>query len=83
MGPSRFVGNGHEWHCVDYIRQGIMCAADTTLDFAETAHVDAADGTVSKSRGFTGDNSTHQCRDWDAMVDWAVENRAGDRKSIA
>lgn len=32
---SRFAGAGHEYHCIDYIRQSIMCSADTTLDFAE------------------------------------------------
>lgn len=59
-----------------------MCAADTTLDFAEGDYVDPIDGTVRESRGFTGNNSTHQCRDWDAMVEWAVEHRAGNRSSI-
>lgn len=29
---SRFAGNGHEYHCLDYIRQAILCAGDTTLD---------------------------------------------------
>lgn len=53
-----------------------MCAGDMTLDFAE-AH---ADGT---RRGFTGANSTHTCRDWDRIVEWAVENREGDKMGIA
>ncbi|KAF3768853.1 hypothetical protein M406DRAFT_327269 [Cryphonectria parasitica EP155] len=74
---SRFAGAGHEYHCIDYLRQSIMCAGDTTLDYAE-AH--AGDG---RRTGFSGANSTHQCRDWDALVGWAVENRAGDKKGIA
>lgn len=73
---SRFAGAGHEYHCIDYIRQSIMCHGDTTLDFAEVQ----ADGV---RRGFSGANSTHQCRDWDALTAWAVENRAGDKKGIA
>ncbi|KUI54282.1 hypothetical protein VP1G_01565 [Cytospora mali] len=73
---SRFAGAGHEYHCIDYIRQSIMCLGDTTLDFAEVQ----ADGV---RRGFSGANSTHQCRDWDALSAWAVENRAGDKKGIA
>lgn len=73
---SRFAGAGHEYHCIDYIRQSIMCSGDTTLDFAELHD----DGT---RRGFSGAGSTHQCRDWDSIVDWAVENRAGDKKGIA
>lgn len=73
---SRFAGAGHEYHCIDYLRQSIMCAGDTTLDYAE-AH---EDGTRA---GFSGANSTHQCRDWNSIVDWAVENRAGDKTGIA
>ncbi|KAJ4421056.1 hypothetical protein N0V82_003960 [Gnomoniopsis sp. IMI 355080] len=73
---SRFAGRGHEYHCIDYIRQSIMCAGDMTLDYAEVQE----DGT---RRGFSGANSTHQCRDWDAIVSWAEENREGDKKGIA
>lgn len=74
---SRFAGAGHEYHCIDYIRQSIMCAADTTLDFA------APDTETGERRGFSGANSTHVCRDWDFFVDWAVENREGDKMGIA
>lgn len=73
---SRFAGRGHEYHCIDYIRQSIMCSGDMTLDYAELQE----DGT---RRGFSGANSTHQCRDWDAIVSWAEENREGDKKGIA
>ncbi|KAK7708892.1 hypothetical protein SLS64_006372 [Diaporthe eres] len=73
---SRFAGAGHEYHCIDYIRQSIMCSADTTLDFAELQ----PDG---RRKGFSGANSTHQCTDWDALTAWAVENRAGDKAGIA
>lgn len=73
---SRFAGRGHEYHCIDYIRQSIMCSGDMTLDYAELHE----DGT---RRGFSGANSTHQCRDWDAIVHWAEENREGDKKGIA
>lgn len=73
---SRFAGAGHEYHCIDYIRQSIMCSGDMTLDYAEVQE----DGT---RKGFSGANSTHQCRDWDAIVNWAVENREGDKMGIA
>jgi len=77
---SRFAGSGHEYHCIDYIRQSIICAGDTTLDFAEI--VRAADGT-ERRLGFTGSNSTHICRSWDAIKAFAVENRSGDKFGIA
>lgn len=73
---SRFAGAGHEYHCIDYLRQSIMCSADTTLDFAELQ----PDG---RRKGFSGANSTHHCRDWDALTSWAFENRAGDKAGIA
>ncbi|KAL5321891.1 hypothetical protein ACEPPN_009854 [Leptodophora sp. 'Broadleaf-Isolate-01'] len=76
---SRFAGDGHEYHCIDYIRQAIICAGDTTLDYAEI--VTGSDG-VERRLGFTGANSTHQCRDWDAIREWAVENRSGDKAGI-
>lgn len=56
-----------------------MCAGDTTLDYAEL--VVGADG-VGRRLGFMGTNSTHQCRDWDAIRAWAVENRSGDKVGI-
>ncbi|KAG4429570.1 hypothetical protein IFR05_014945 [Cadophora sp. M221] len=76
---SRFTGDGHEYHCIDYIRQAILCAGDTTLDYAEI--VTGSDG-VQRRLGFTGANSTHQCRDWDAIRAWAIENRSGDKAGI-
>ncbi|CZT05096.1 uncharacterized protein RAG0_11329 [Rhynchosporium agropyri] len=76
---SRYAGEGHEYHCIDYIRQAILCAGDTTLDYA--AIVKGSDG-VERRLGFTGANSTHQCRDWDAIRDWAIEHRSGDKAGI-
>lgn len=73
---SRFAGAGHEYHCIDYLRQSIMCAGDTTLDFSDQAYADGA------RRGFSGANSTHVCRDWESIVSWAVEHREGDKKGI-
>ncbi|KAL2071628.1 hypothetical protein VTL71DRAFT_12863 [Oculimacula yallundae] len=76
---SRYAGHGHEYHCIDYIRQSILCAGDTTLDHA--AIVKGSDG-VDRRLGFTGANSTHQCRDWDAIRTWAIENRSGDKAGV-
>ncbi|KAH7350825.1 hypothetical protein BKA65DRAFT_535923 [Rhexocercosporidium sp. MPI-PUGE-AT-0058] len=76
---SRFAGDGHEYHCIDYIRQSLLCAGDTTLDYAEIRR--GSDG-VERRRGFTGANSTHQCRDWDSIRAWAIENRSSDKAGI-
>ncbi|KAK3386735.1 hypothetical protein B0H63DRAFT_468298 [Podospora didyma] len=77
---SRFAGDGHEYHCLDYIRQSVLCAGDTTLDYADERTV-GPDGQVTRY-GFTGANSTHQCRDWDAIKSFVEEHRSGERTGI-
>ncbi|KAH8884196.1 hypothetical protein GQ53DRAFT_846499 [Thozetella sp. PMI_491] len=77
---SRFAGDGHEYHCLDYIRQAVLCAGDTTLDYADD-QVIGQDGKVTRY-GFTGANSTHMCRDWDAIKKFAEEHRSGDRTGV-
>src|SRR4051812_25278592 len=95
---SRYAGDGHEYHCLDYseifkflcnlsimlltvhlVRQAILCAGDTTLDHADI--VIDANGSDRLS-GFSGSNSTHQCRDWDAIKSFLIDNRAGDNIGI-
>ncbi|KAK1766578.1 hypothetical protein QBC33DRAFT_611770 [Phialemonium atrogriseum] len=77
---SRYAGDGHEYHCLDYIRQAVMCAGDTTMDYADD-RVFGQDGKVTRY-GFTGANSTHQCRDWDAIKAFAEQHKSGNRTGI-
>lgn len=63
------------------VRQSILCAGDTTLDYADDIVRDP-DGT-ERRLGFTGANSTHICRSWDAIKAFAIENRSGDKIGIA
>ncbi|KAH8820924.1 hypothetical protein F5884DRAFT_66995 [Xylogone sp. PMI_703] len=74
---SRFAGGGHEYHCLDYIRQSILCAGDTTLDYAN-----APDETGRSSGGFSGAGSKHECRDWNVIRELLIENRSGDKQGI-
>ena len=58
-------GSAHLHHCLDYIRQNVLCAADPTLepdDFTQ--------------QNFTVERVglTRVCRDWSAVNDFAVEN---------
>jgi hypothetical protein len=95
---SRFAGDGHEYHCLDYsivspaarnikgkysdsetVRQAVLCAGDTTLDYAGIVIGD--DGS-QRRLGFSGEGSTHQCRDWNAISSWAIKNRSGDKTGI-
>lgn len=57
--PHRQEIAHHSTHCLDYLLQSILCSADTTLE-GETA-----DG--------PGWGSEHECRDVDAIREWANE----------
>ncbi|KAF4124344.1 protein of unknown function (DUF3328) [Geosmithia morbida] len=65
-------GSDHTAHCFHYLRQGILCAADTTLEPGGTStklpngdKVAAAAGTV------------HTCRDWKQVYDWMGKQHEG------
>jgi len=49
----------HSAHCFDYLRQGIMCNADTTLE--------------GKTDVGPGWGHEHECKDYEALLKWANE----------
>jgi len=56
----------HMHHCVEILRQAIMCHGDLTLerpDFEGPAYRDAS-----------GWGNVHFCRDWTRILDWVSEN---------
>ena len=57
----------HMAHCFDYLRQGITCSADSTVEPA-----------VDKENGFLGSGFERQCRDFVQLKEWAEEHRAFD-----
>jgi hypothetical protein len=52
----------HTAHCFDYIRQGIICGADTNLE--------------GKTEAGPGEGSPHECADYDAVLEWANSHSA-------
>ena len=61
----------HIHHCFEYIRQSIMCAADTALEpFKDDIH------------GVDGFGNDHQCRDFEEVFNWAEEMRFGEAEGI-
>jgi hypothetical protein len=50
----------HTAHCFNYLRQGLMCNADTTLE--------------GKTEAGPGEGSEHECVDYDALLQWANEH---------
>ncbi|KAF2788874.1 hypothetical protein K505DRAFT_393733 [Melanomma pulvis-pyrius CBS 109.77] len=57
----------HIRHCIEHIRQGIVCNADISTVY--WAWSPARNATLADAR------ITHTCRDFDAIKNWALENR--------
>jgi len=58
----------HTAHCFDYIRQSLMCNADTSLE--------------GKTEAGPGWGSKHECRDYDAVLAWANDHTVYRWKKI-
>ena len=54
----------HIRHCIDLIRQSLMCNADTTIE--------VKDEEINGVRGF---GTLHQCKDWRGLVRWTEETQ--------
>ncbi|KAH0596114.1 hypothetical protein MHUMG1_05975 [Metarhizium humberi] len=57
----------HLIHCWDYLRQSIMCAGDTSLEWVH--RLDSPPGETS------GWGFQHTCKNFDAIFDWAESHR--------
>ncbi|KAF2823559.1 hypothetical protein CC86DRAFT_299218, partial [Ophiobolus disseminans] len=55
----------HYEHCVDYIRQSIMCQFDTGLV--------TYDWVLDHQQPTPNSNAIHKCVDWDALQNWLRE----------
>lgn len=62
-------GSDHTAHCFHYLRQAILCAADTTLEPGGT-NMKLANG----DKVAAGVETVHTCRDWRQVYDW-MENQ--------
>lgn len=54
------MAEGHIRHCFDYIRQALMCGADTNLEVLDR-----------ETRATSGWGQNRQCRDYYEVVEWA------------
>lgn len=66
----------HIEHCFDYLRQVVMCHADLALE-----HRQEWEGAGPDSDATDGWDVVHQCRDWDAVVAFAVNHRLTDAET--
>ena len=53
------VSPPHVRHCIDLLRQSLMCRADTTIEVKDEA-----------AGGVHGFGVRHHCVDWDQLVSW-------------
>ncbi|GAM91514.1 hypothetical protein ANO11243_095660 [Dothideomycetidae sp. 11243] len=69
--PKQRAGYSHVMHCLNALRDAIMCSADDTpLDFGHSQ----ADG--NSSRLILGLSSVRYCRDWSMLLAWADSHSA-------
>ncbi|OAG06623.1 uncharacterized protein CC84DRAFT_1088765, partial [Paraphaeosphaeria sporulosa] len=58
------IQESHIRHCIDLVRQSLMCQADTTLEVVD-----------EKINGVHGFRTMHQCRDWEQLKTWTSEQQ--------
>jgi len=64
----------HVNHCVDYLRQSIMCCGDTAIEGRATTFDSAHSEAASDGWGVT-----HVCRDYGEIKEWLDAHRVEDR----
>ncbi|KIN08954.1 hypothetical protein OIDMADRAFT_108368, partial [Oidiodendron maius Zn] len=57
----------HSTHCIEYLRQSILCNADPSLEFTYDMKVPGQED----ARATFGWNVTHVCRDYQQLLNWA------------
>lgn len=56
---SMMASPPHIRHCIDLLRQSLMCQPDTTVELKN-----------EEIGGVTGFGTEHQCKDWDQLIKW-------------
>lgn len=67
---------GHNDHCVNYLRNTIMCCGDTTLEGQSQSPM------FKDTPGTTGTGAVHVCRNYDEISVWAEKKRTNDYKEV-
>ena len=67
----------HTEHCLDYLRQALICHADAKLEPVRDVYVTSPNTTGGEThidQVAMGWNVTHQCRDWTVLRDFLETN---------
>ncbi|EXJ71016.1 uncharacterized protein A1O5_06009 [Cladophialophora psammophila CBS 110553] len=74
----------HVFHCLDHVRQALLCAADTTLEptrdggvvsVPDSPHHYVGHQKMVDDRSSGSQAALHTCRNWTAVKAWIEENR--------
>lgn len=57
--PENQMRSAHIRHCIDYLRQSVMCHADTNLE------------PIVREGGVSGFGTEKQCRNFTRLAEWA------------
>lgn len=60
-----YANQDHMTHCLDFVRQALMCAGDMTLEWPDFVKDD-----VGNAVRVDGQNIPHQCRSWVSCLVW-------------
>ncbi|PQE28640.1 Thioesterase domain-containing protein [Rutstroemia sp. NJR-2017a BBW] len=61
----------HVIHCIDVMREEIMCSADDTPRYTGRVNTE-----VGKKIATSGNGQTRMCKNWSALAKWATDNSA-------
>ena len=64
--PLRDDTQGHLTHCIEMLRQTLMCHGDMSLVTYNWVQ--------GRAVPFANFNGVHQCRNWDELVEWNEDN---------
>ena len=83
---------GHVAHCFDYVRQGIMCAGDLTLEsaaeFPDKWLEGISEDLIREKYGdrrpvlVDGWGIEHRCRSFEGAKEWTFRNRVPDDSGV-
>ncbi|KEF51945.1 uncharacterized protein A1O9_11935 [Exophiala aquamarina CBS 119918] len=80
--PSQVQTQAHAFHCLDHVRQAILCASDTSLEAISEResglqYPDVMSNSEGSTPGFK--SARHTCKNWSEVRAWIELNRPDDR----
>jgi len=78
-GDPPYDDGGHARHCLEKIREALICFADTTT---EVGYPEANDAGEIVGWNVDDYEVTHQCRDWGAVRSWVYEHRLNNKRGL-